>query len=142
MPLALIQKAAVDDDGTSLGADILRPICGRDKYRHLIGVGENSHPKVHAIVGQVLIVRRHSEIKFDKAFNVHGRGVREDFRLKILYEMLSNGIDLNFTQNRYAVVLHSKRGSVHLFKLPLSLPELLDELQPVSLACFKVTCRA
>ena len=89
-----------------------------------------------------MIVRRHSEIKFDKALNVLGRGVREDFRLKILYEMLSNGIDLNFTQNRYAVVLHSKRGSVHLFKLPLSLPELLDELQPVSLACFKVTCRA
>ena len=37
---------------------------------------------------------------------------------------------------------HSKRGSVHLYKLPLSLPELLDELQPVSLACIKVTCRA
>lgn len=98
--------------------------------------------KVHAIVGQILIIRRHSEIEFDKALNVHRRGVREDFRLKILYETLSDGIDLGFAQNRYAVVLHSKRGSVHLYKLPLSLPELLDELQPVSLACIKVTCRA
>lgn len=38
MSLALIQKAVVDDDGTGLGADILRPICGRVKNRHLIGV--------------------------------------------------------------------------------------------------------
>lgn len=38
MPLALIQKAVVDDDGTGLGIDILRPICGRVKNRHLIGV--------------------------------------------------------------------------------------------------------
>lgn len=106
----------------ALAADILRPICGRDKYRHLIGVGENSHPKVHAIMGQILIIRRHSEIEFNKALDVHGRGVREDFRLKILYETLSDGINLGFAQNRYAVVLHSKRGSVHLYKLPLSLP--------------------
>ena len=142
MPLALIQKAVVDDDGTGLGTDVLRPICGRVKNRHLIGVVKYSHPKVHAIVGQILIIRRHSEIEFDKALDVHGRGIRQDFRLKILYETLSDGIDLGFAQNRYAVVLHSKRGSVHLYKLPLSLPELLDELQPVSLACIKVTCRA
>ena len=139
MSLAHIQKAVVDDDGTGLGADILRPICGRVKNRHLIGVVKNSHPKVHAIMGQILIIRRHSEIEFNKALNVHGRGVRQDFRLKILYETLSDGIDLGFAQNRYAVVLHSKRGS---YKLPLSLPELLNELQPVSLACIKVTCRA
>ena len=142
MSLALIQKAVVDDDGTGLGADILRPICGRVKNRHLIGVVKNSHPKVHAIVGQILIIRRHSEIEFDKALDVHGRGVRQDFRLKILYETLSDGIDLGFAQNRYAVVLHSKRGSVHLYKLPLSLLELLDELQPVGLTCIQITCRA
>ena len=75
MSLALIQKAIVDDDGTGLGTDILRPICGRVKNRHLIGVVKNSHPKVHAIVGQILIIRRHSEIEFNKALNVHGRGV-------------------------------------------------------------------
>lgn len=142
MMLVLLQKAVINDDGTSLGTDILRPICGRVKNRHLIGVVKNSHPEVHAIMGQILVVRRHSEVEFDKSFNVHGGGAREDIRLKILHEMLSDGIDLGFAQNRYAVVLHPKRGSIHLYKLPLSLAELLDELQSVSLACIKVTCRA
>ncbi len=36
MPLALIQKAVVDDDGTGLGTDVLRPICGRVKTGTLL----------------------------------------------------------------------------------------------------------
>ena len=140
--LVFFQQAVVDDDSPRFGSNVLSPLVDGIEDRHLIGVVEYSHAEVDPIVGKKLVVRRHAQIAFDEAFDIHGGGVLQDFRLEIADELFAEGIQFLFTDNRNTVLLDSEGGSVHRQILPLSLLEFLYKPQPVSLACVQVTSGA
>ena len=140
--LVFFQQTVVNDDSPRFGSDVFCPLIDGVEDRHLVGVVEYGHAEVDTIVRKELVVRRHAQIAFNEAIDVHGSRILQNIRLEVTDESFTNGIKFLFADNGNTVLLDSEGGIVHRRILPLSLFEFLYKPQPVSLACIQVTSGA
>lgn len=117
--LLVLNQPAIDDHSVGVCMDVLCPSGVRIIHRKLVRLVENRHPQIDPVMGEVLEVRGHAHIQFQKSFDVERFRAVQGLLLKILNEAFSDSVNVLPAENRDAVALFPKMRSDHLLLLPL-----------------------